>query len=177
MTELAEPHIVLVGLMATGKTSIGRPLAAELGRDLTDSDTWIETRTGRTVRELWEDGGEAAYRPLELQHLLEALDATEPLVIAAAAGTILEPEVRSRLAGPTTFTAWLRADPAWLAAKAGAKDHRPLLGDDPLGVLTEMHEERQGLYRDVADVVVDVDALADRAADGAARILGAYRLR
>jgi shikimate kinase len=177
VTDLAEPHIVLVGLMATGKTSIGRPLAAELGRELTDSDTWIESRTDRTVRELWEEGGEGAYRPLELQHLLEALDAAEPLVVAAAAGTILEEEARARLFGPTTYTAWLRADPAWLAAKAGDKDHRPLLGDDPLAVLTEMHEARKTLYQEVADVIVDVDGLADRGRDGAARILGAYRLR
>jgi shikimate kinase len=177
MTHLPEPHLVLVGLMATGKTSVGRPLAAELGRELTDSDTWIEARTGHTVRELWEADGESAYRPLELQHLLEAIDATEPLVIAAAAGTILEADVRARLAGPTCFTAWLRADPAWLARKAGDKDHRPLLGDDPAGVLTTMHEERKGHYAAVADVVIDVDDLAERAAEAAARILAAYRLR
>lgn len=175
MTDLVEPHLVLVGLMATGKTSIGRPVAAELGRDLTDSDSWIEGRTGRTVRELWEEGGEAAYRPLELQHLLEALDATEPLVVAAAAGTILEPDARSRLVGAAAFTVWLRADPAWLAAKAGDKDHRPLLGDDPLGVLTRMHEERKGLYGEVADLIVDVDATTE--AKAAALVLAAYRLR
>jgi shikimate kinase len=173
--DLAEPHVVLVGLMATGKTSIGRPLAEQLGRDLTDSDCSIEARTGHTVRELWEEGGEAAYRPLELQHLLEALDADEPLVIAAAAGTILEPDVRARLVGPAAFTVWLRADPAWLAAKAGAKDHRPLLGDDPLAVLTRMHEERRGLYGEVADVIVDVDATTEEKAS--ALVLAAYRLR
>lgn len=161
--------------MATGKTSIGRPLAEELGRELTDSDSWIEARTGRTVRELWEEGGEDAYRPLELQHLLESLDAEEPLVIAAAAGTILEPDARARLVGPMAFTTWLRADPAWLAAKAGDGEHRPLLGDDPLAVLTAMHDERRGLYGEVADIIVDVDATT--ATRAAALVLASYRLR
>jgi shikimate kinase len=175
VSDAPEAHVVLVGLMATGKTSIGRPLAEELGRELTDSDDWIESRTGETVRALWDGGGEAAYRPLELQHLLEALDSTAPLVIAAAAGTILEPDARARLVGAAAFTVWLRADPAWLAAKAGAKDHRPLLGDDPLGVLARMHEERKGLYGEVADLIVDVDATTEVKA--AALVLAAYRLR
>lgn len=177
MTQLAEPHIVLVGLMATGKTSIGRPLAEELGRDLTDSDSWIEARTGQTVRELWEDGGEDAYRPLERQHLVESLDRDVPMVIAAAGGTILEADLRARLVAPAAFTVWLRADPAWLADRAGKKDHRPLLGDDPLGVLSEMHEQRGPLYEEVADLVLDVDQLEDRGTDGPARVLAAYRLR
>lgn len=175
MSTPVEPHVVLVGLMATGKTSIGRPVAEQLGRELTDSDSWIERRTGRTVRELWEDGGEAAYRPLELQHLLEALDARAPLVVAAAAGTILEPEARARLVGPDAYVVWLRAAPEWLAAKAGGKDHRPLLGDDPLAVLTEMHDDRRGLYGEVADLIVDVDATTTEKA--AALVLADYRLR
>jgi len=177
MVALPEPHIVLVGLMATGKSSIGEPLAEELGRELTDSDSWIEARTGRTVRQLWDDGGEDAYRPLERQHLEESLDSTSPLVIAAAAGTILEPDLRDRLVSPAAFTVWLRADPAWLADRAGKKDHRPLLGDDPLAVLTGMHERRGPLYAEVADLVLDVDGLEDRAGDGSARVLAAYRLR
>lgn len=175
MASLPEPHVVLIGLMATGKSSIGEPVAEQLGRDLTDSDSWIEARTGQTVRELWEAGGEDAYRPLERQHLLESLDATEPLVIAAAAGTILDHEVRARLVGPSAFTVWLRAEPAWLAAKAGNKDHRPLLGDDPQGVLTKMHDERRGLYGEVADLVLDVDRTDTL--QGAALVVAAYRLR
>ena len=166
---------MLLGLMAAGKTSIGRPVAEQLGRELTDSDSWIEARTGHTVRELWEGGGEAAYRPLELQHLLEALASVEPLVIAAAAGTILDPDARAGLVGPAAFTTWLRADPAWLATKVGDQGHRPLLGDDPLAVLTQMHEERRGLYGEVADLIVDVDSTTR--AKAVALVLAAYRLR
>jgi shikimate kinase len=167
--------VVLVGLMATGKTSIGRPVADHLDRELSDSDTWIEARTGHTVRELWEVGGEAAYRPLELQHLLEALATERPLVVAAAAGTILEPEARIRLVGPVAYTVWLRADPAWLARAVRDGDHRPLLGDDPLQVLSGMHDERRGLYGEVADLIIDVDATTPEKA--AALVLAAYRLR
>lgn len=166
MASPAQPHVVLVGLMGTGKSSIGRPVAEALGRDLVDSDSWIEARTGKTVRELWEDGGEAAYRPLERQALLEALDADEPLVVAAAAGTILEPDLRERLAADDAFVVFLEADPGPLAATVGAKGHRPLVGDDPGPLLEAMAAERDPLYREVADLVVDTDSMSrDEAVD------------
>ena len=59
------PHLVLVGMMGAGKTTVGRLLAERLGRRLVDSDELIEARTGRTVREIFETDGEAAFRALE----------------------------------------------------------------------------------------------------------------
>ena len=58
-------HIVLVGMMGAGKTTVGRDVAARLGRRMVDSDELIEARTGRTVREIFEQDGEPAFRVLE----------------------------------------------------------------------------------------------------------------
>ena len=55
-------HLVLVGMMGTGKTTAGKILAERLGRPFFDSDQLIESRTGRTVRQIFRDEGEAAYR-------------------------------------------------------------------------------------------------------------------
>jgi shikimate kinase len=157
--------IVLVGLMGAGKSTVGRLVAERLGRRLVDSDQAIEARTGSSVRELWEEGGEAAYRRLESQVVLDALGESPPVVIAAPGGVVLDPEVREALDG--AHVVWLRGDPATLASRVRSGDHRPLLGDDPLTVLRAMAEERDDLYREVADTVLDVDDadprhLADR---------------
>jgi shikimate kinase len=157
---LAEPaHVVLVGMMGAGKTTIGRGVAEALGRPLVDSDEQVEARTGRTVREIFETDGEPAYRALEREALRAALDAPEPAVIAAAGGVVLDPVNRMALAAAGTVV-WLRADPAVLAARVdNDQDHRPLLADDPDGTLRRLDAERRALYAEVADHVVDVDDL------------------
>ena len=82
-------HLVLVGMMGTGKTTVGTVLAQRLGRPLIDSDAEVEARTGRTVREIFETDGEAAYRALETEALVDALASPVPAVIAAAGGVVL----------------------------------------------------------------------------------------
>lgn len=150
--------IVLVGLMGTGKSTVGRLLAARLGLPLVDSDSVIAERTGATVRELWEQGGEAAYRRLESQIVLDALATPEPAVVAAPGGVVLDPAVRQALG--RAFVVWLRAEPQLVAARVGHGDHRPLLGADPATVLSQMAGERASLYASVADLIVDVDDLS-----------------
>ena len=155
MTPDQPRHIVLVGLMGSGKTTVGRLLAARLGRPLVDSDAVIETTTGRTVREIEHTDGVPAYRVLETAALRDALDSPEPSVIAAAAGVVLREENRAALRAADALVAWLVADVDVLADRAVTGDHRPLLEDDPLGALQRMQEAREPLYREVADVVVD----------------------
>lgn len=152
-------HLVLVGLMATGKTTVGRVLADELDRPLIDSDEQIEARTGRTVREIWQTDGEPAFRRLESEVLADALAAPDPAVIAAAGGVVLAEENRDRLRSPGVHVVWLRARIATqLARVRSAQDeHRPLLDDDPEGMLERMATDREPLYEAVADRVVDVD--------------------
>jgi shikimate kinase len=151
-------HLVLVGMMGTGKSTVGTVLARRLGRPLIDSDAEVEARTGRTVREIFETDGEAAYRPLETEALLDALASPVPAVIAAAGGVVLSPTNRQALKEHAGLVVWLRADPAVLAGRVGRHDHRPLLdNDDPAGTLVRLAAERTPLYAEVADVIVDED--------------------
>ena len=111
---------MLVGMMGSGKTTVGRLVAQRLGRRFVDSDEQVEARAGRTVREIFEAEGEAAFRALEAGALAEALAAPEPAVVAAAGGVVLDPGNRRALREAATVV-WLRAGPGVLASRAGSR--------------------------------------------------------
>lgn len=157
MSTCTDSHIVLVGMMGAGKSSVGRALARKLGRQLLDSDEMIEGRTGRTVREIWSADGEPAFRKLETEVLSEAIAATEPAIIAAAGGVVLSEDNRSVLKGAGAHVVWLLADVELLLDRVKAGMHRPLLDEDPEGTLRTMYEQRSDLYQEVADAIVSVD--------------------
>jgi shikimate kinase len=150
-------HIVLVGMMGAGKSSVGRVLARKLHRPLLDSDELIEERTGRTVREIWSSDGEAAFRAIETETLLAMLAGTEPAVVAAAGGVVLAEANRSALAASDAHVVWLLANVELLVTRVKNGVHRPLLDDDPEGMLRQMYTDREPLYTEVADAVVSVD--------------------
>jgi shikimate kinase len=152
--------VVLVGLMATGKTTVGERVATALGREFLDSDRMVEARAGRTVAQLWADGGEDAFRPLEADALIQALDTAPPAVVAAAGGVVLSEDNRRRLrhaSADGAVVVWLRADPALLATRVAPGDHRPLVADHPEATLASMARDRAALYAEVADRSIDVD--------------------
>ncbi len=153
----ADQHLVLVGLMGSGKSTVARAAADRLGRRVIDSDTVIESATGRTVREIFADDGEDAFRSLETAALVEALADPEPAVIAAAGGVVLRGENRAALKQANARVVWLCATPAVLVERVTSSGHRPLLDADPAGTLQRMFDTRQSLYREVADVIVLVD--------------------
>lgn len=153
----AHRHIVLVGMMGSGKTTVGRMLAARLSRPLLDSDEIIERREGRTVRDIFANDGEEAFRAIEAEVLKESLASEGPSVIAAAGGVVLRSENRQALKESGARVVWLRADPAILATRVKGGPHRPLLDNDPAGTLLRMYEQREPLYREVADAIVTVD--------------------
>ncbi|MGH8979756.1 MAG: shikimate kinase, partial [Acidimicrobiales bacterium] len=164
---------LLVGMMGAGKTTVGRLLATRLGWRYLDSDDEVVAMTGRTVKELFDAGGEAAFRPLESDALVAAVSGAEPAVVSVAGGAVLDPANREilRRAG---FVVWLRATPATLAGRVQAAEehpHRPLLGDDPSSAVARLDAARRPLYEELADAVVDVDAhgpdeVADRVLEG-----------
>ena len=147
--------VVLVGLMGAGKSSVGSVVAARMGMTFVDVDIAIVQRAGKTVRELWEQGGEPAYRYLESTVVLETLAEERDVVLAAPGGVVLDPAVRAALAD--AFVVWLRTDPATLANRVRLDDHRPLLGEHPQDVLTSMEHQRSGIYEGLADLVIDTD--------------------
>lgn len=154
-------HVVLVGLMGSGKTTVGRELAALLRRPFVDNDHQVRAMTGLTVAEISTRHGVAEMRRVESDALAQALASPVPAVITAAAGTILDERVRRWLREP--YVVWLRAEPATLAARVAADPLRPLLGDEPEVVLRTQDEQRSPLYAEVADLTVSVDRLGPAA--------------
>lgn len=149
-------HLVLVGMMGSGKTTIGRAVARRSGRPFVDSDAQIEARTGKTVREIFETEGEPAFRALETEALADALARPEASVVAAAGGVVLS-EANRALLRASGRTVWLRATPGTLVHRVRNGVHRPLLAADPEGVIRALTGAREALYAEVADVIVDVD--------------------
>jgi len=150
-------HLVLVGPMGVGKTTVGRRLARELQRPFADADEQLELRAGRTIPAIFRDDGEQAFRGLESEVLADLLGRVHPLVVAAGGGVVTEPGNRALL-GRRAFVVWLRASPAFLAARADPT-HRPLLtGEpDPAAALERLVTARAPLYEEVADATVDVE--------------------
>lgn len=154
-------HLVLVGLMGSGKSSVGRRVADRLKRPFVDTDTRIERRAGRTIREIFATDGEDAFRDIEAEVLAEMLSAPEPTVIATGGGIVTRAPNRDLLA--THQVVWLRASVDTLSIRvASGASRRPLLDGDPRSRLVELDETRRDLYRAVASEIVDVD---DRSLD------------
>jgi len=149
---------VLVGLSGTGKTSVAPMLSARLGWPAIDTDAEIERRESASVAELWSARGEAAFRRIESLVLAEALAGPGPVVVAAGGGVVLEEANRSLLAR-RAWVAWLKASPEALAARLGHPAGRPLLAGDLLEALRRLESQRQGLYRQVAQVELEVEDL------------------
>jgi len=149
-------HTVLVGLSGTGKTSVGRRIAALLSRPFVDADEEIEERTGRTVRGIFAVDGEPAFRELEAKVMADVLAAPEPSVIAAGGGAVVTDTTRKLLQQPDVFVVWLTATPEFLASRTTKRAHRPLLDGDPVAALSRLAEARADWYAEVADVTFDV---------------------
>ena len=147
-------HLVLIGLMGVGKTTVGRRVAALLDRPFVDSDQRIEAATGRTVKQIAAEDGAEAMRAVESAALADALALPTPSVIGCAAGVVLDPANLELLRPPTVV--WLTGDPRVIAPRTRARGHRPWLDEDPTGTLERMHAERAHLYQGVADLTIDV---------------------
>lgn len=152
-------HVVLVGLMGSGKTTVGRRLAALLDRDFIDADEALVEISDRTIAEIFETEGEEGFRSIEADVLEELLEHHRPAVIATGGGVVLREDSRRRLQGSDVTVVWLDASPAFLASRVKSKTHRPLLaGSEPaLDVMTRLHADRAPLYAEVADLTIDVE--------------------
>lgn len=158
-TGLVVPHpknnnIFLVGLMGAGKTTIGRLLARKLNRRFVDADHEIEARTGATIPWIFEIEGEACFRRREAD-VIRDLSAQQGLVLATGGGAVLNPASRALLAERGTVI-YLRASIGSILQRTAHDKNRPLLQTaDPRGKLEQLWTERDPLYREIADLVID----------------------
>ena len=153
-SSMSSRHVVLVGAMGSGKTTVGRPVAAALDRPFLDNDQLLEATTGLTAAAFeGRDGIDALHRA-EAAVLLETLATETPSVIAAAASTIESAAVRSALR-ERAWVVWLRADPATLAARLPGSDARPLQRRDPAALVREQSLRRDPMFAEVADLTVE----------------------
>jgi shikimate kinase len=156
----ATPHVVLVGLPGSGKTTVGRALAGRLGRPFIDFDEEIERREGRLVGEIFFERGEGYFRTLEQRLTEEMRDAGGGMVLAPGGGWVTVPRVVELLRPPAAVI-YLAAQPATALERMGHRRNlRPLLAaPDPLAALRRLLEDRGGLYEAASDLVVDTERL------------------
>ena len=147
--------LALVGYRGTGKSTVGRIVAARLGWPFADADREVEARAGRPIRALFEADGEPAFRALEAEVIAD-LCARGPLVLATGGGAVLRPANRAALRD-LGFVAWLRADPATLAdrLRRSPGDRPPLTAAGLLGEIEAVLAARAPLYAEVAHAVVE----------------------
>lgn len=147
--------VVLVGLMGSGKTSVGRPLAKILDLPFIDADDEIEAAAGYSISEIFERYGEAEFRKGE-RRVIERILKGPPVVLAAGGGAFMTPEIRKQIK-ETAVSVWLKADPATLHQRTRRTSHRPLLQtENPRKVLRDLVEKRYPVYGQ-ADITVTTD--------------------
>ena len=155
-------HLVLVGMMGVGKSSVGRRVALRLGRQFLDTDRLVEDEAGCTVAEIFAGEGEPAFRALENAAVRRALESDPYAVIAFGGGAVLEPTNRG-LARELALVVWLQAPARELARRVSASMRRsggtarPLLsqGRSPEQVLEDLARQREEAYKASAHVLVD----------------------
>ena len=154
MSDCKNNNIFLVGLMGAGKTTIGRLLARRLDMTFIDSDHEIEARTGATIPWIFEIEGEASFRRREADVIRE-LTAQNGIVLATGGGAVLNPASRALLAERGTVI-YLRASVSSILARTAHDKNRPLLQTaDPRRKLEDLTAQREPLYREIADMVID----------------------
>jgi shikimate kinase len=150
---LRNTTIALVGLMGAGKSSVGRRLALALNLPFRDADEEVERAAGRSVSEIFEELGEAAFRDGERRVIARLLD-EPPHVLATGGGAFMNAETRSLIAGKA-ISVWLQADVEVLVRRVARKNDRPLLQGKPAReVLANLARERYPTYA-LADVTVE----------------------
>lgn len=147
-------NIFLVGLMGAGKTTVGKLLARHLRKTFLDSDHEIEKRTGASIPLIFELEGEAGFREREAA-MIEELTQLRDIVLATGGGAVLNERNRENLKKHGTVV-YLRAKVEDLWARTRHDRNRPLLQtSDPLAKLRELYAQRDPLYRECADIILD----------------------
>lgn len=148
----------MAGYMGSGKSSVGRMLAGELGREFVDADEAIEARAGMTVPEIFSRRGEVWFRRTEAEVIRAIVQERIPGVLALGGGALGSDRTRGLLSREA-IVIWLNVSPEIAWGRVGGSD-RPLAADR--GRFLRRAEARQPIYREAADVEIDADRPLDQ---------------
>ncbi|MEW9797370.1 shikimate kinase AroK [Alteromonas sp. CYL-A6] len=155
-------NIFLVGPMGAGKSTIGRHLADELHLEFYDSDQEIERRTGADIAWIFDLEGEEGFRKRE-ENVINELTDKQGIVLATGGGSVVNKAVRNRLSA-RGIVVYLQTTIDKQVARTQRDKRRPLLqNDDPEKVLRALAEERNPMYEEIADYVIETDDQSARA--------------
>jgi len=175
MTELeASRHLVLVGLMGAGKSTVGARCANRLGRAFVDTDELVVAMAGMPFDDIWAAEGEQGFRVRERAAVADAVASPVPLVISCGGGAVLDADNRRRLRA-TGVVVLLDATPEALASRLTYDDSRPLLrSGDRTATLERLRAQRAPAYEAAAHATVDtagrtIDEVADAVLEEYAR--------
>ncbi len=149
-------NLYLVGMPGSGKSRAGRAVAALLERPFVDLDKEVDREAGRSVAEVFKYGGEEGFRAMEKAALAE-VSAKDGLVVACGGGCVLDEENRALMKSTGTVV-WLKVRLERLKERAPSGGKRPLLQEE--GDMERLLAEREPIYKDIADLVVE--GLEDR---------------
>jgi shikimate kinase len=153
-------RVWLIGMMGSGKSTVGAEAARELGVEHHDTDAIIEARAGMPVEQIFETIGVVAFRDLERQAVEHA--AMLPGIISTGGGAVLDERSRATMTATGTVI-YLATDPATLGRRIGDVSGRPLLHDgDPIRTLTRLLDEREPSYRAAAHRTIDTTHMKRR---------------
>lgn len=147
-TNRPNKHIILIGMMGSGKSAVAKELAHQIGWPCIDTDTAIEQQQGKSISQIFEEHGEPYFRALETQLLRQLSHGSiSPHIIATGGGIVITPE-HLPLIRELGFVVWLTAPPEVLYIRVAKNTTRPLLNTpDPRATLSTILEERAPLYR------------------------------
>ena len=156
-------NVVLIGFRGTGKSTVGRLLAKRLERNFIDSDKYIESSTGKTIKCIFEEGGEESFRKIEADTIAE-LSKEDNKIISAGGGVVLR-EKNIRNLKDNGFLVLLEATPETIHSRIEqdkiTAQQRPSLTDKkPLDEIKHLLEQREHLYEKAADYTINTSYVA-----------------
>ncbi|HEV7334964.1 MULTISPECIES: shikimate kinase [Bosea] len=154
---LGQRSVVLVGMMGSGKSSVGKRLGARLGLPFVDADTEIETAAGMSIPDIFAQRGETEFRDGERRVIARILTTRSPLVLATGGGAYMNADTRARIA-ELGISVWLKADVDVLMRRVRKRSNRPLLRTaDPEGTMRRLLAEREPVYSQADITVISSD--------------------
>ncbi len=154
-------NIVLIGYRCTGKSTVGRILSKKLGWNFVDTDELIEKKEGKSIEEIVSEKGWREFRRIE-KEVIEEVSRYRNQVISTGGGAVLDKENRERLK-KNGFIVWLRAKPETIKERMLRDKKRPsLTGKAPEEEIEEVLKEREPIYRECSDLIIDTDHICQK---------------